>query len=1367
VIPADLPRAGRHRWQPVRAGLVDMFLYDHEEFWFRDGHLLLRGNNGTGKSKVLALMLPFLFDGELAAARVEPDGDPAKRMEWNLLMGGRYDERLGYTWLEFGRVAEEGQATYVTIGCGIKAAQGRGIASRWFFLASGRPGVDFWLVAERGAVLTRERLIETLDGRGRVLDTADEYRRAVDERLFHLGPDRYAGLVNLLIQLRQPQLSKRPDEEKLSRALSQALRPVDQAILADIAQAFRDLEQQRDELRNIEETRAQVEAFLVSYRVYASVAARRLSQHVRSTHGAFQETQRGMAAARQKLETATAEDDAAKESAASIDLELTRSRSQAAELRDQREVRELDAAEAYAERTAAQSTEAAARKTDAEAEVAERRLAAEQARAAAQDGGRRLTAVIDRAAEHALLAGIDTRHSELLAPLVSSVATPADEPAVDAAESAAGRLVQDREDAIDHVRSLVEAVDEASRSLSDARGRLDEASRELDTASDEAAAADEAVLSATDGLVDAWRGFARAAVEVDMAELEDLLEGLRLWAATLDGEEPARAALADVARRAANALSEFRAEARGAQAQLEAERGVFRLEQARLHRGEDTAPPQPHTRDAASRALRDGAPFWQLVDFREHVTGGDRAGLEAGLEASGVLDAWLMPDGRLLDPSTHDAVVVSGAPAAANLGVMLMAAVDRVQSRAAAVADVAVEAVLAGIGLGSESADTWFDPSGRWRLGVTEGRWSKPAATFIGRGAREAERRRRLAEIEEELRRLDVAITAVAEQVERIEARQAALGREVSGAPGSEPLRQAHLVAALSRTRRAAAEVRVEQQTLLVDGRAAEVHAATEIRDANAADLNLSASLDGLDRARRALADYRATAGGLWPQVRGQGERLRTADTAMTAVARSEVAALGRRSEQDRAAQAASDAAGTLDGLRQRIGATVEQVRNRLASVQARIHALELEATGLNDRRLALSELIGAARTGQADLEAALTRHAEERAAAINSLQRLGSAGLIAIAVPGLELPEVPWAPEPAVRLARRVEQELTEVESGDAARERVDREVALRFKDLQDSVSAHGHSATADLVDGRLIVSITFQGQHRAPDELSGLLLDEIGHRDRLLDARERELLEEHLVNEVASHLQELISDGEEQVQRVNDELQSRPTSTGMRLRFRWAPRFDGPAGLAEARKRLLRQVSDAWSLEDRGAVSTFLQQQILAVRTANESATWLEQLTEAFDYRQWHRFQIERWQDGAWRAATDPSSSGERVLTVTVPLFAAASAHYRSAHELAPRLVMLDEAFAGVDDDSRAKCMGLLDTFDLDFVMTSEREWGCYPTIGGLAIHQLARREGIDAVHITRWEWDGRTRTRVEPDLPPALAPGSNGNGLIAGEP
>ncbi len=42
----ELPEPMLGRWQPLRVGVVEIYHYDCEEFWFRDGHLLLRGNNG-------------------------------------------------------------------------------------------------------------------------------------------------------------------------------------------------------------------------------------------------------------------------------------------------------------------------------------------------------------------------------------------------------------------------------------------------------------------------------------------------------------------------------------------------------------------------------------------------------------------------------------------------------------------------------------------------------------------------------------------------------------------------------------------------------------------------------------------------------------------------------------------------------------------------------------------------------------------------------------------------------------------------------------------------------------------------------------------------------------------------------------------------------------------------------------------------------------------------------------------------------------------------------------------------------------------------------------------------------------------------
>ena len=225
-----------------------------------------------------------------------------------------------------------------------------------------------------------------------------------------------------------------------------------------------------------------------------------------------------------------------------------------------------------------------------------------------------------------------------------------------------------------------------------------------------------------------------------------------------------------------------------------------------------------------------------------------------------------------------------------------------------------------------------------------------------------------------------------------------------------------------------------------------------------------------------------------------------------------------------------------------------------------------------------------------------------------------------------------------------------------------------------------------------------------------------------------------------------------------MNEELRTRRTSTGMTLRFVWEPLDDGPPGLLEARARLLR-TGATWSPAERQALGAFLQERIRAVRTANDSGTWQEHLAVAFDYRTWHQFCVERQQDGVWRRLTrrthGTGSGGEKAIALTIPQFAAAAAHYRTADPLAPRLILLDEAFVGIDKSMRAQCMGLLRAFDLDFVMTSEQEWGCYATLPGVAIYQLSTRPGIDAVGITRWVWNGRERALDTSPVPGARPP------------
>src|SRR5207253_5208604 len=118
-----------------------------------------------------------------------------------------------------------------------------------------------------------------------------------------------------------------------------------------------------------------------------------------------------------------------------------------------------------------------------------------------------------------------------------------------------------------------------------------------------------------------------------------------------------------------------------------------------------------------------------------------------------------------------------------------------------------------------------------------------------------------------------------------------------------------------------------------------------------------------------------------------------------------------------------------------------------------------------------------------------------------------------------------------------------------------------------------------------------------------------------------------------------------------------------------------------------------DLWSSEDRRVVGAMLQQRIAAERELAESdgGSLTDQLANALDYRRWHRFRVERWQDGHWRKLSGPASSGERALGLTVPLFAAVASFYgQGSYPFAPRPLLLDEALSGSDAAARAHSSG-----------------------------------------------------------------------------
>jgi uncharacterized protein (TIGR02680 family) len=1391
-----LPAPSSERWKPLRAGLVDMFYYDAEEFWFHDGRLLLRGNNGTGKSKVLALTLPFLLDGELAPHRVEPDGDRQKRMEWNLLLGGKHPspERLGYSWLEFGRRAADGTEEFRTLGCGLKAVTGRGIARHWFFVTTQRVGAQLTLLPASRVPLTRENLREEIGQHGFVYDRAADYRRAVDEALFGLGEHRYEALVNLLIQLRQPQLSKRPDEKLLSRALTEALPPLSPGLVTTVAEAFRGLDEERDALRSLAEARQAAADFLRHYSRYAKVAAKRKAARPRATQSRYEQLGRDLAAAEEAFTTAQRELDAAQGELTALEEQRTELEARRDALQADPAMRDAERLEQLREDADRKGETARLREGDRDRLASQVRKYTDKAAQAAQQAGTardKLAVALRDAATAATDARCAPRHQPAIAALdVADLADAAPtaptggmhpvtaflDDAAPAARThdihpdvgylyapqplAAGILADARRGAQAIADRQEEAVRQLDRLLAEvagqraqllaaqeAEGRL---SAEVQAAADRVTAADLAAAERMRLLLDAYRCYLAGLAELGVADPDELIATLESWGVTGEGPNPAVAVIDDAARAAGAELGRLAGELGSQRAGHVARASELAEEIGRLRAGGHDAPPVPHTRTVGVRDHRPGAPLWKVTDFAPGLSDDERAGLEAALEAAGILDAWVTPDGNLVD---GDVIVVSGlAPAGGeSCRSVLVPAIDAADPRAAALGEESVGSVLSAIGRGAEtgrSGGTWVTTDGRWSNGVLSGAWRKDRAGYIGEGAREAARRARIERLELELGEERAAIEGIDADLAGVTTRRELLADEHRTVPPDGQVREAHTAAAVERKGLARAREDHAAAAAVCGRRQEELAIARAGAAEFAQDVSLPADPDELAGVRAGVAAYRVALAGLWPAAEAAHGAIRAAADAEVELADSRqlLTEAGERAAEAR--EAAGAAATTYEELLATVGTAVEELQQQLAEVTGALGRLRTRERAARQREQAAFEARGKADGERGRLRTDVEEAARQRDDAVREFQAFAATGLLRVALPALEIPDAaqPWAATPTVILARAVNGELDSVDDGDGPWDRIQKRVTEEHKLLDDAMTRHGHSAGLTLREGVIVIDVVFQGRSHDLPGLASALQAEVDQRTTLLSAREREILENHLLNEVAGTLHELIAAAEAEVRQMNDELESRPTSTGMKLRLIWQQARNAPEGLDRVRHKL-RQTIDAWSAADRALVGAFLQQRIAAEHADNPAAGWAEALTSALDYRGWHEFVIQRYQDGQWRPATGPASGGERALVASVPLFAAASSHYKSAgNPHAPRLIALDEAFAGVDDDSRAKCLGLLATFDMDVVMTSEREWGCYPQVPGLGICQLARQDGIDAVLVTPWRWDGRERRRAE---------------------
>lgn len=1356
-----LPEPVRQRWQPLRVGIVNLWEYDNAEFWFADGRLVLRGGNGAGKTKVLELTTLMLLRGEISPSVLDPFGSQHRTMRYNLLPTGEADDPrpaadsgLGYAWVEFGRLDASGQAHFYVSGLGASARRGTGTAgvTTWQLITRLRPGKDFQF-SRAGRPIEHKELNKLEDIT--VLESATRYRTMLASDLFGLENDAYDNLTEMLKQLRKPKLGERINPATIADTLRDALPPLRRSDIEGLADGWDRLEKLRQAVDATKLAATQVAGFTRNaWLPWVRIAVRQRADRFAAARSELDDTTRKKNAAEQQLKQA-------RKAVARLDERLGRSKRKHTDA--ETELRELLKSQAY--RDAA----AAAHRVEALKEKAED--LASQRQTAEQDVKRHRKRLTDRQKDADSASEAVARAENTVAGTADSLADSASAVGLDRStgrhlpeRDLAGLRadLQQRVERFQRLRSLQGAYQKQEHATEGSARALADREQDHDHALDSERAARDLVDYAVDELRQRIRAWSATATVVETSEERieswcDLVAELTTTDAEPDRETPARAMRAHTDATKAGLWSR-REELRRSRHPLAAELDALESRLADVKATTDLPPPEPTLWQRAVRpdpGEQLGAPLWRCVQPRGELTAADLSRLEATLAASGLLDAWLAPEGTL---RTEDGAVVADAGLLAGTdpadGESLLAVLE--PTPAGGVSREIIAAAVGCIGWresppSSDDSRAWLTRDGSWRLGVLGGRAAPNApASYLGATARADAHRREIESLGTQIDGLSARIGELDTTIADFESRLEALDAEIGRIPREQSVTDA--VATLDERRRQREDIAGKRDE------ASSLHRRNETRrDQLWADFSTYAGdhslpLHDLDVFAAAIDGYGKTLGRLELAVRDADHLRKAAEKAheelehASGLAEHAEAAVARLTTKARAAEVRHDAAKrTLHTDHEEQLSHAETLDRQLAELSRTVDRLTQD----------LHEADKAATLA----DGTLSGHEERRQGA--ELER--DAALVAW-----------WKTYDAglAQAVQLVEPERRGVETGrntvaearkylghvpdEQAESRAVRRCGEALHELKQQLLPNRDARVQDDPESGTLPEFLLlthsESGWQPPDKAAQTLAEQVREQEASYDAEQQQILTRLLESTFIEHLKEQLDRTEETFAGINAQLASHPTRQGHAVRLRHEPDPADPD--ASTVVTALGQGYELLSPARQEMVRSFLARKIDDARaeaSTDQIADWKDRLAEALDYRAWLRIWLEyrpgtqaRWRPFD-RAQHDAKSGGEKVVLLSQPLFAAIVVAYDAAADYAPRWMWLDEAMTGVDPPYKASFMGLTVSFNLDVMLTAHDEWCTYPTVPAVAVYDLAREPHLPGVDAQPHLWCGGELTDV----------------------
>lgn len=1348
------------RWQANKIGLINFWYYDEQEFSFAKGRMLLRGSNGSGKSVTMQSVIPLLLDGNMNPERLDPFGSRDRKMSSYLLEeGDEREERTGYLYLEFKRCDSE---NYLTIGMGIRARKGKPLDKWYFAITDGRRiGKDFWLYKELDEKITlskRELEYRIGDG-GRVIERQADYMEYVNRQIFGFeNVEEYKEMIDLLIQLRTPKLSKDFKPSIINEILSDSLQPLSDEDLLPMSEAIENMDTMNMNLKARREGKQAAEKInrvfdkynrLVLYEKTQNYcdAKKRLNEikKDREMQGQIllenQKRVQELAGEQEELdagrETMEKERDSLKKSDAvglkEREVELEKRISEQKNQIQKKESQLADKQEAYIE------TEEKRKREEDKAFEKKREietLLEEMSENAGDMAFEEHTFFADELMQHMEEAyGFDSHQTQM-------------------------NTVQKR---IEEGLEILRTADGKERQLEELRLKRERHQRQEDLAARKVQEQENLLIQVQNEWKEALYSWAGNNEELIIPS--DILKEMSQFAEHYGDHSD----FAAVRTQAADIWMRKREELGGQkrERQIRCEELTQEYEETRkeLSDWQNKKEPEPERSEAVlenRRVLREKQipyqEFYKVIEFGQNLSKEECDRLEEALAYMGILDALVIEETYKdqvlhLDTTGCDKYlfVQKG-----HVEQSLLSVLDLNDTVNNLFFNQTITNILGRIAYGEDTqGNTIVTKEGIYQIGVLTGTVTgNYEAGFLGTQARERNRQEKIRLCEERLNLLQEERRRLEEETAVLRKRLELLEKEYQAIPDDRDLRASWKMLT---------EAEEKEKKLQEEGRNLEGEigtAAAELRELKtkageiADKLYLTCRLDVFQKADTASrmyekAFYQLKAGHevYIQMIRYEKEldgQLEGLDFDMDQI-RYDIGIVERQLNKEKA---------EYDSVREQLKLTdYEKIKERLDACVTWLNAYPKKLEKCVQEKAQKEEQIRGIKDQIEKLEDK-KREFEDKEEYLKTCFEeelfLGYAGF------GKESEEKPEEVRRVLNAdcqkmdRNSIIQELNQVYFEN-------RGVLNDYQPMQTELFGDREIKEGMPSPKRIDMSARYQGAVIPFGKLLGYLEEEIQDLTDLIREGDRELFEDILANTISRKIRGKINSSISWVENMNQLMGAMNTSSGLKLSLRWRSRTAETEGQLDTKELvdLLKKDYRLMREEEAERLSMHFRSKVEEARkNARDSGgmvSFYQVMKETLDYRKWFEFQLFFQKGGEKVKELTNSmfgtfSGGEKAMAMYVPLFSAVVAKYEGGRADAPRLISLDEAFAGVDNRNIRDMFRLMAEFQFDFLINSQVLWGDCDTLDALAIYQLIRPENAKFVTVMPYLWNGKTKELME---------------------